>query len=128
MAPPAPQLTREVVEDTVLPSGVKMKAGDRVVLGLYQSCMDGEFWEDPRTWNPDRWLAPDFKKPFFPVFLTGARNCLGERFARLESVLALVLLLERFLIEIDPTSVGHVQMRSVVTTHPTNLRVRFHQR
>ena len=128
LRPPAPNLSRIILEETQFPSGLKMMPGDRAVIGIGACGLDGEYWPNPYEWNPDRWLQPDFVRPFFPVFSASARSCIGERFARLEGLLCLIHVTEKFRIDLDQTCKDQVVMKQVVTIQPANLRVRFSKR
>ena len=128
MGPRGRRISRLIQQDTLLPCGLEMKRGDRAVLGIGACCLDGEYWSEPYRWNPDRWLQAGFVKPFFPVFSGGARSCIGERFARLEALVALIHLSERFHIDLDPACRNQVVMKQVVTVQPGNLRIRLRLR
>ncbi|XP_054724068.1 cytochrome P450 3A31-like [Uloborus diversus] len=63
---------------------------------------DPELWEDPWTFNPER-FSPENKasiKSFsFLPFGSGPRNCIGARFAQLEAKLTLFRLCKKFRFE-----------------------------
>jgi cytochrome P450 family 4 subfamily V len=53
---------------------------------------------------PERWLGNFKPHPFsFIPFSGGGRNCVGERFARIEANLILVNLIKKFKIELAPS-------------------------
>lgn len=73
---------------------------------------------DPRVWGesvatflPERWLTPDSdaakkaKSSFFG-FGDGPRVCPGSRFALTEAKMALVRILQKFTLELQPGQVG----------------------
>ncbi len=70
-------------EHTVSPNGV-------VLICPYLVHRDARHYSDPDSFVPDRWADPPSPaaKTYLP-FGAGPRQCLGERFARLEGALAL---------------------------------------
>ncbi|MGH3656483.1 MAG: cytochrome P450, partial [Micromonosporaceae bacterium] len=56
-----------------------------------------EFWPDPERFDPSRFLGEQDRAPYayFP-FGGGARRCVGEHFALLESTILLATLLGRY--------------------------------
>ncbi|TMW51327.1 hypothetical protein DOY81_003568 [Sarcophaga bullata] len=60
---------------------------------------DPEFYPQPDEFQPER-FAPDIAKQRDPVvflpFGDGPRNCIGERFGRLQSLLGLAYLVKHF--------------------------------
>jgi len=71
-----------------------------------------EFWDDPETFNPDRWLKPNGKlrsQPktkfsYFP-FLEGPRQCQGRFFVVLEWLCVVNAMLRRYDISLPPNYV-----------------------
>ena len=62
---------------------------------------NGDYWEDPETFNPDRWMVEGFepKKYSFIMFGGGLRICPGRKLAMIELVSLMVLLNRKY--EID---------------------------
>jgi len=69
--------------------GVKMKAGDRVVLPLYLAGRDPQAWNQPHEVDLTR-------KQATLSFASGPHVCVGRHLARLEIRIALEQMLERF--------------------------------
>lgn len=61
-----------------------------------------ELFTDAESFNPDRWLSPQHHRYSFLPFGAGSRMCIGERFAMMESILALATLLRRYEIRLAP--------------------------
>ena len=57
---------------------------------------DPRFFIDPERFQPDRWLKLRPEKGVYFPFGGGARVCIGEGFARMEALLILTLLGQRF--------------------------------
>jgi cytochrome P450 len=54
--------------------------GTTVLIGLGDAQHDPTIWDDPQTFNPNRFLDEAVKKKLFP-FGTGRRKCLGDKLA-----------------------------------------------
>ena len=100
--PPSHSVARETAEDVTL-GGYRVPAGSSVHLPQWVVHRDERWYDDPGTFDPDRWTAsrsegrPDYA--FFP-FGGGPRRCIGARFARLELRLALSTLLTSATVEV----------------------------
>ena len=82
-------------------------AGTQVQVLLYALHHDPEFWEDPHTFDPERWLLSDnvsakstfsgkkgVREAFVP-FLDGKRQCEGRFLAELEFTIFMFELLRK---------------------------------
>ena len=69
-------------------------------------------WPDPERFDPDR-FAPDKPAPhrfaYFP-FSRGQRQCIGDRFAEMEGVMALAMLGRAFKFETVPEKAWSMQL------------------
>lgn len=94
--PPAWTIGREVVEPFAL-DDVLLPAGTAVLMPQWVVHRDPRWFEAPEDFRPDRWLTPHERPKFsyFP-FGGGPRVCVGNHFARMETVLVLARYLERF--------------------------------
>eukprot|EP00798_Chlamydomonas_sp_ICE-L_P021012 gene21012-27872_t len=92
-----PIFPREAAAADVLPSSHPIKAGDVVFMSSYSLGRSGDIWEDPLTFNPDR-FAPEKEHHRFAwlPFGAGPRMCLGANFATMSVTLMAVTLLQRF--------------------------------
>ena len=96
--PPAWIIGREATRDDVM-GDYLIKKGDTLMLFPYLTHRDVRYWEDPLTFDPDRFLPERMKdKPryaYFP-FGGGARLCIGNNFAMMEMQIILALICSRF--------------------------------
>uniref|UniRef100_A0A8C5Q7P3 Cholesterol 24-hydroxylase n=1 Tax=Leptobrachium leishanense TaxID=445787 RepID=A0A8C5Q7P3_9ANUR len=94
--PTAPGTSRAIDEDMVI-EGVKIPAPASLMLNSYIMGRMEEYYEDPYTFNPER-FAPDAPKPYFTYFpfSLGPRSCIGRVFAQMEAKVVMAKLLQRF--------------------------------
>jgi len=73
-------------------------AGSIVLTSPYVTQRDARWFPEPLAFRPERWEADDESRPKFAYFPFGGgtRVCIGERFARMEGVLALATLAQRW--------------------------------
>ena len=103
--PPIPVLFRQPTEPVTF-DGYRIGPESLVTLPVYSLHRDGRLWDDPTTFDPDRWRDEGTERPayaYFP-FGGGPRHCIGMRFARLELQLVLALFVQNFYFELrsDP--------------------------
>jgi cytochrome P450 len=127
--PPVWSIVREPREDVEI-GGYRIPAGRTV--GLYQwvTHRDPRFWDDPETFDPDRWTdeRQEARHPFayFP-FSAGPRRCLGDRFAMLESQLVVATMAQRVTFETLPDT--SLDLAPSITLRPRDgLRLRVDAR
>jgi len=90
-------------------NGTVIPAHTRIVIPIFLLHRHPKHWTDPYKFMPERWLdngSAETKKrhPFtFLPFSAGGRNCIGERFARIEAQLILVNLIRRFQVKLAPS-------------------------
>jgi enediyne biosynthesis protein E7 len=79
--------------------GHKIKAGDKVVILAYVMHHSPKYWDNPETFDPERFAPERAKKrvkySYLP-FAAGKRACIGGALSQIENTLALVQLLRRF--------------------------------
>lgn len=73
-------------------------------LSVHRTWPDGEiytakYWEDPTTFKPSRFLG-DWPRDCFLPFSGGVRSCLGRRFAELETIVAIAMLVKKYKITV----------------------------
>lgn len=59
-----------------------------------------DFWDEPETFNPDRWNHPLREPRAYIPFLTGPRQCIGRHLAELHFVVTIHTLLKRFSMQV----------------------------
>ncbi len=123
--PPAYVLFRETTEDVEVGDYV-VPEGTKITLPQFRLHRDERFWDDPETFDPDRWTR-DRDRPeyaYFP-FGGGPRHCIGMRFARMELKTVLPVLLQSA--EFDLLSDPDPEMTAGATMQPeapVEMRVR----
>jgi cytochrome P450 len=130
MRPPVPILDRLVGEDCEL-GGVRLEKGTYCMISFIGAHHDPHYWPNPLQFRPERFGKESEggdhgsrKHPYaFCPFSAGSRNCVGQKFALLESTLALAELIRNFDVVADPNE--HVEMMFVGTMSPINLHVSF---
>ncbi|XP_038217356.1 probable cytochrome P450 6a13 [Zerene cesonia] len=96
-------LTREVVEDYTLPSGLVLKKDLRIQIPVYHFHKDPNNFPEPDKFRPERFLEPekDNIKPFtYMPFGDGPRICLGMRFAKMQMTAGILTVLKKFRVEL----------------------------
>ena len=100
--PPAALLTRTALAPDQLRDR-EIRTGDTVMLPIYALHRNRELWEDPDSFDPDRFEDPRAIPPFqYLPFGTGPRVCIGMSFALQEAVIILSTLLARYRFEAIP--------------------------
>ncbi|WP_247235227.1 cytochrome P450 [Telluribacter sp. SYSU D00476] len=77
-----------------------LPAGQEVLILLHALHHHPDYWDQPDTFDPDRWKEePRFPYAYVP-FLKGPRHCIGRHLAELNFVLVLNAILQRFDIQV----------------------------
>ncbi|KAK3142439.1 hypothetical protein QOZ80_4BG0346460 [Eleusine coracana subsp. coracana] len=82
--PPGPIERKEVLADDVLPSGHRVRAGEKILIPLYaMGRMESVWGKDCAEYRPERWVTEDGVLRHVPahkflVFNAGPRSCLGK--------------------------------------------------
>ncbi|XP_049879657.1 cytochrome P450 6k1-like [Pectinophora gossypiella] len=89
-------ITREVVEEYTLPSGLRLEPGLRIHLPVYHLHRCAEYFPEPQKFMPERFL-PENRRNIQPYtylpFGEGPRICIGMRFAKMQMLAGLVSVL-----------------------------------
>ncbi len=116
---PVAMNARDVVaDDEVL--GFKVRAGDVVMPYFYGAHRHRDFWADPERFDPSRFSPERAEKRHlwaYVPFSAGQRQCIGNTFSLVETVMLLALMLRRFDVDVDP-SVAEVKPQAMVTVRP----------
>jgi cytochrome P450 len=102
-----PCVTREVNEDVYIKEAdVTLPSGTTVLIPMVILNRDPQIWENPGEFRPSRFeeKGNDFtsaKDGYFP-FGYGARTCIGNTFAQVESAIVLCKLMKKYSFAPDP--------------------------
>lgn len=105
LCPPGAAAARTAVRDVEV-DGYRVPAGTMLAVGIYALHRDPALWDDPLTFDPDRFSPQNSEGrdrwQYLP-FGAGPRSCIGDHFAMLEATLALATIIRRTEIQsIDP--------------------------
>ncbi|KAK7677694.1 hypothetical protein QCA50_019385 [Cerrena zonata] len=76
-------------------------AGSKLMLHIGATHYHPGYWSEPEKFNPSRFLG-DWPRDAFLPFSGGMRSCPGRRFAELEFLVVLSMLIMKFKIELNP--------------------------
>lgn len=97
LCPPAAAVGRVAVQDVAV-DGYRIEAGALLIVGIFAVHRDPSLWDDPLTFNPDRFSGENSKGrdrwQFLP-FGAGPRSCIADHFAMLEATLALATIIRQ---------------------------------
>ncbi|WP_260334651.1 cytochrome P450 [Streptomyces beigongshangae] len=107
----------------------EVPAGAEIGCSIYAMHRDPRWYPDPERFDPDRWLperSHGRAKETYAPFGTGARKCIGDRFALTEVTVALAVLCQRWRL----TPVPGVRVREVTRgdVHPSKQPMRVEPR
>ncbi|XP_028162497.1 cytochrome P450 6B5-like [Ostrinia furnacalis] len=123
-------ITREVVEDYTLPTGVHLDKGVRIHLPVYHLHHNPEYFPEPEVYRPQRFLGEEKRKiesnTYMP-FGDGPRICIGMRFAKMQVFAGLVTVLKKYNLELTPETPRKLEfLATSLITQPTEpLRIKF---
>jgi cytochrome P450 len=80
-------------------------AGTLISNLAYSTQLNEEFFPAPLTFDPDRWERPTAQmKAAYRPFSIGPRNCIGIHLAKVQILLTIATLYQRFDITVDPST------------------------
>ena len=130
--PPAWAIGRMAAEPYTMPAPYnwEVEPGAMILMSTYVSHRDPKYFPDPERFDPDRWLPEHAERrpkfSYFP-FGGGTRVCIGERFAWMEGILLLAVILQQWKLTLDPAQV--VDKRALLTMRPKfGMRMRVERR
>ncbi len=120
--PPLWTFSRTAVADDRI-AGLDVPAGSNVMLNMFAVHRRPELWDNPEGFDPARFDAEaddaagraGQRFAYFP-FSDGPRSCLGERFAVLESMIAISAIVQRFDLQLLPGQ--KVEPEPMITLRP----------
>ncbi|XP_045775497.1 cytochrome P450 4C1-like [Maniola jurtina] len=120
--PSVPFIGREIVEDFML-DDIKVLKGEEVVVHIYDVQRRADLYPEPEAFKPERFLEVDSRHPYAYVpFSAGPRNCIGQRFAKMEMKCALSEIVRKFRLQpmtrgARPTLKADIVLRCVDPIH-----------
>jgi cytochrome P450 len=114
--PPAWIIGRETVRDVTLVDGSFIPQGRTIFAAPLLLHRRADYFADPLTFNPDRWLGAEPPPFSYVPFGGGARRCIGEEFALRETAIVLSTLLAPYRFELQPGA--RVDIAPLVTLRP----------
>ncbi len=116
--PPVWAFGREALKDCEI-GGYHVPAGTQLVMSQWVMHRDPRYYENPGKFRPERWTEGSAEKPpkyaYFP-FGGGPRLCIGRPFAKMEAVLLLATIAQRF--RLSPASGRPVMPQPSITLRP----------
>lgn len=96
--PPVWAFGREATENCEI-GGYHVPAGTQLIMSQWVTHRDPRYFENPEKFRPERWLEGSIeglpKYAYFP-FGGGPRLCIGQSFAKMETVLLLTTIAQKF--------------------------------
>ncbi|XP_028418459.1 cholesterol 24-hydroxylase-like [Dendronephthya gigantea] len=117
--PVAPAPSRTLVKDITV-GGYHIPKGNGIHSHQYFFSMNPKIWQNPEVFDPERFSndniesIPNFSLTFFP-FSFGPHSCIGQTFAKFESKVILVKLLQKFKFRLMPDQTGRMLARLTYT-------------
>lgn len=124
LLPPAPFTLRRAPQDIMF-GKYKVPEGTWMHNMSWITHQSPEYWTDPSTFSPERFLSLDSgnlmfsqkQEAYFP-FGGGGRKCPGYKFAQQEAILMLLSLLQRYRIDLPQNGDNDLKLHVDVTLSP----------
>jgi cytochrome P450 family 4 len=112
--PSVPIYGRETNEEVQFDDNTYLPKGDTILIFAFGIHRDPKHFEEPETFNPERFENADGKFPYAYIpFSAGPRNCIGQKFAMLEMKSTISKILRKY--ELQP-AFPHHEMELVAET------------
>ncbi|CAG9108386.1 unnamed protein product [Plutella xylostella] len=123
MHPPISMLTRQCMDESVLPVGnIRVSKGTKVDIPIMAIHHDPQYYPDPDVFDPERFSAENKNSrpnmTFMP-FGEGGRLCIGQRFAHLQMKTGLAYVLRHFNVKVDDVTQKLTYLKSTLIIRPT---------
>lgn len=128
--PPVWTLGRLSIEEHEF-GGFHIPPQSLVLASQFLAHRDARYWEQPEDFVPERWSDLSIKEAgnkfiYFP-FSKGVRNCIGENFAWMETVLLLAVLGRRWKLKLQPGQ--KIALHPMITLRPKfGMKMRIEKR
>ncbi|XP_071959482.1 1,25-dihydroxyvitamin D(3) 24-hydroxylase, mitochondrial-like [Antedon mediterranea] len=118
-------LSRRIQKDKNI-NGYRIPAGTLVLLDTYSITRNPEYFDDPLSFKPERWLhrvkGESLNNFLMLPFGVGVRSCIGRRLAEQEIHTLLVMIIRNFWLEIDK-EIKIASRTLLVPDQPLDLRL-----
>uniref|UniRef100_A0A8C5BH40 Cytochrome P450, family 4, subfamily T, polypeptide 8 n=1 Tax=Gadus morhua TaxID=8049 RepID=A0A8C5BH40_GADMO len=115
--PAVPGISRKLTKTMTFIDGRSMPEGSYIGAALYSHHRNSMIWENPKVFDPLRFLPENVSKrhphAFLP-FSAGPRNCIGQNFAMNEMKVVIAQTLRRYQLMADPARPPKVAARLVL--------------
>ncbi|EDW78945.1 uncharacterized protein Dwil_GK11649 [Drosophila willistoni] len=122
MYPSGPITARRATADCQINEFLIPKGSDVIISPMYMGrCKD--FFPDPLVFKPERWARdaqPKIEASTFIPFMSGARSCVGQRYAMVMMKLVLAHLLRNFLFEPIGEKQEKARLIFIITLHTSS--------
>lgn len=117
--PPAWSFSRMATEPVEI-GGYRLDKGNLIGVTTYATHRDPRWWDEPESFRPERFLAPNPDRPRYAYlpFGGGARICVGNHFAMMEAQLILATISQRFSLDLPPGQL--IKPKPLITLVPKN--------
>jgi len=122
--PPAGGIARDLTEPTEI-NGVVVDAGTTVIASIYGIHHNPLVWPDPEKFDPERFAdtAPKRDPYSYLLFSAGPRNCIGQKFAEMQSKIILAKLIQAFKFSIPDNAEELKLVPSVILKAKDGVRI-----
>ncbi|MFL6145068.1 MAG: cytochrome P450 [Labedaea sp.] len=127
--PPVWLLSRRATENLRLGSH-EIPAGSQVLFSIYAIHRDAQVYDQPDTFDPDRWLPPRGQatpRGSFLPFGAGNRGCIGESFAWTELLVFLAVVLRSWRLHPGSTDAVRPIVGAALKPSPATILIRPRQ-
>jgi cytochrome P450 len=112
--PPLPLLTRQALQPDRLWQQ-NIAAGTLIVIAPWIIQRHRLYWSEPDAFRPERFIGQTPRRYSYLPFAAGARGCPGSQFALSEAIVILVMVLQRYRLELQPhhpvEALGRITLR-----------------
>ncbi|PRX52470.1 cytochrome P450 [Salegentibacter salegens] len=122
--PPAYFIDRVNIEEDNF-DGYNLPKNSSILFSCFEIHRHRNHWEEPETFNPERFLnAKNHSSYYFP-FGAGPRKCIGNNFAMFEMIMAIAEVISRY--KIEPKT-SEIEIKPLITLKPKNAILKFQTR
>lgn len=126
--PPVPRIARRMNQEVLVRGSVTgleytIPEGTTVTIDIFQIQRDPSVFPDPDSFRPERHLDPSCgTKSVFMPFSSGARSCIGSKFAMMELKIFLIQTLRQFRV-VSKTPMQQIRLAIEIVLKPKNSKI-----